>query len=165
MTDSPTNEEGESALVPLGMLATAVVLLLAMVALAGWAHFQLGADAKIPIHWNAKGEVDGYAGKGGLWFTPVSTAVLLVLLILGKQGLHMVRVHQLARLVEVVVDNRLRIDAHSVIDRGKELGGVHRIFDRSGACLFGLAVNVTTLDAGSANDGGVALGPVPTLGF
>ncbi len=81
MTDSPTNEEGKSALVPLGMLATAVVLLLAMVALAGWAHFQVGADAKIPIHWNAKGEVDGYAGKGGLWFTPVSTAVLLVLLI------------------------------------------------------------------------------------
>ena len=38
--------------------------------------------------------------------------------------------HQLARLVEVVVDDRLRVDADGVVDRRQQLARVDRVLER-----------------------------------
>lgn len=36
---------------------------------------------RLPIHWNFRGEVDGYAGKTfGAWFLPAINVVLVVLI-------------------------------------------------------------------------------------
>ena len=43
---------------------------------------------------------------------------------LPKQLRHRLRLHQLARLVEVVVDDGVRGDAEGVVDRRQELAGV-----------------------------------------
>lgn len=83
---------------PLLMLLCGGAAILLMLVLALWMHVRLEGDVRIPIHWNAKGEVDGYAGKAGLWFIPgIAAFELLVLLIVprfeprrGKQILHSV---------------------------------------------------------------------------
>ena len=46
---------------------------------------------------------------------------------LREQRRHRLRLHQLARLVEVVVDDRLRVDAERVVDRRQQLGRVDRV--------------------------------------
>ena len=45
----------------------------------------------------------------------------------------MVRIDQFTRLVKVVVDNRLWVDSHCMIDGGKDFGRVYWIFNRSGS--------------------------------
>jgi hypothetical protein len=40
------------------------------------------------------------------------------------------RLDQLAGLVEVVVDDRLRVDAEGVVDRRQQLAGMHRVLER-----------------------------------
>ena len=52
---------------------------LGALALSALAWSQLPADAKVPIHWNAKGEVDGFAGRGSLFLVPAFLIGLTVL--------------------------------------------------------------------------------------
>lgn len=60
-----------------GMVLSAV--LMGLFSLYAW--FQLPADAMIAIHWNAQGEIDGYAGKTlGLSVAPLITLALAGLL-------------------------------------------------------------------------------------
>jgi len=48
------------------------VVLVAMLALAAYAWQILPADARIPTHWNIRGEVDGYGSKAtGLLLSPI----------------------------------------------------------------------------------------------
>ena len=53
---------------------------------------------------------------------------------------------QLARLVQMVVDQGVRRDTKGVVDRRQQLARVHRVFDRRRAGLIGFAVNVPPLD-------------------
>ncbi|HSH95157.1 MAG TPA: SdpI family protein [Roseimicrobium sp.] len=39
-------------------------------ALSGWAWTQLAPEARVPIHWDANGKVNGYAGRGSLFLMP-----------------------------------------------------------------------------------------------
>src|SRR5262249_36574459 len=57
--------------------------------------------------------------------------------------------HQLARLVQVVVDDRLRVDADRVVDSRQEIGRVDRVFQRGAGRLVALAVDEAALDAGA----------------
>jgi uncharacterized membrane protein len=41
-----------------------------------WIWQRLPADARVPIHWNAAGKVDGYGGRNGIFFLPVTVLVL-----------------------------------------------------------------------------------------
>jgi uncharacterized membrane protein len=51
------------------------IVIAAMFALAAWAWPRL--PDRIPIHWNFRGEIDGYGGKGiGLLFLPITVLVL-----------------------------------------------------------------------------------------
>lgn len=45
------------------LVLTGVASVTWMAALSAWAYGRVPADAAIPIHWNAAGEVDGYAGR------------------------------------------------------------------------------------------------------
>lgn len=57
-----------------------VVVVLIMVGLSAWAWVQLPADASIPVHWNAAGQVDRYGGKAeGLLLLPAVVVGVLVL--------------------------------------------------------------------------------------
>jgi uncharacterized membrane protein len=59
----------------------AAVVVAAMLLLSAIAWAQLPGGAQVPIHWNLRGEVDGYASKEfALLFTPVLTAGLAALL-------------------------------------------------------------------------------------
>ena len=44
-----------------------LIMIVATSALSYWASKQIAPDARIPIHWNGEGEVDGYAGPMALW--------------------------------------------------------------------------------------------------
>ena len=56
------------------LLSCGVVVLL--VAISLYVAGQLPADARVPIHWNAAGQIDGYAGKWvGLMIGPIMAAV------------------------------------------------------------------------------------------
>lgn len=56
-------------------------LILLMLSGSAWAWNQLPADAQIPLHWNAAGEVDRWGGKlEGLFLLPAITAGLALLL-------------------------------------------------------------------------------------
>src|SRR5580698_5139393 len=66
----------------------------------------------------------------------------------------------LSRLIEMVVDNRRRIEANGVVDRGEQIGRWNRVFKRAARGLVALAVDKAPLDAGSTNAGCVAIGPV-----
>jgi uncharacterized membrane protein len=61
-------------------LIGSVVILAAAAILSLWAWGKIGPDARIPIHWNAKGEADGFAGRIGIWYTVIGIAVLTLLL-------------------------------------------------------------------------------------
>src|SRR5206468_1271553 len=67
---------------------------------------------------------------------------------------------QLARLVEVVVDDRVRLDPDAVVDRRQKLGRVDRVLDRGAGGLVRLAVNEPALHAGAGDHRGVAVRPV-----
>ena len=57
-----------------------VVVVLIMVGLSAWAWVQLPADASIPVHWNAAGQVDRYGGKvEGLLLLPAVVIGVLVI--------------------------------------------------------------------------------------
>lgn len=59
-----------------------VVVVLLMVGLSAWAWVQLPADASIPVHWNAAGQVDRYGGKAeGLLLLPA--VVIFVIVVFG----------------------------------------------------------------------------------
>lgn len=56
------------------------IMIALMVGLSAWAWRQLPADASIPVHWNAAGQVDRYGGKAeGLLLLPaVSIGIILI---------------------------------------------------------------------------------------
>ncbi|MBT3190323.1 MAG: SdpI family protein [Anaerolineae bacterium] len=57
------------------------VIFLFAIALTIWAWDKVPNDAQIPVHWNAKGEVDGYRGKTiGLLMGPATVFFLSILL-------------------------------------------------------------------------------------
>ncbi|MEX2506872.1 MAG: SdpI family protein [Pseudohongiellaceae bacterium] len=59
------------------MLILSAIVIAIMLALSRWAWIELPGDVRIPIHWNFRGEVDGYAGKPmGLLFMPLMALVL-----------------------------------------------------------------------------------------
>ena len=60
----------------------------------------------------------------------------------------------------MVVDDRGRVDAEGVVDRGQQLAGVDGVVERGGAGLVRLAVDVAAADAGAGDDGRVAVRPV-----
>lgn len=76
-------EEGpggkESLLIP--SLIAAGGLILAMVVTSLWVFVQIGPDALVPIHWNAKGEVDGFGGRGYLFVMPGLALLELAILV------------------------------------------------------------------------------------
>ncbi|MCA9966133.1 MAG: SdpI family protein [Anaerolineales bacterium] len=62
------------------LLGLTAVTLLLMLLISAWAWGQIPADAQLPVHWNAAGEVDRYGGKvEGLLLSPIITAGLMVL--------------------------------------------------------------------------------------
>jgi immunity protein, SdpI family len=62
---------------------TAGALIAVTIGLGIWAYVSVPAEARIPIHWNAAGEVDGYAGRWTLFLVPaVAIAVTLLLAVL-----------------------------------------------------------------------------------
>lgn len=62
------------------LLGLTAVTLLLMLLISAWAWGQIPADAQVPVHWNAAGEVDRYGGKvEGLLLAPIITAGLMVL--------------------------------------------------------------------------------------
>ena len=69
--------------------------------------------------------------KAGGVLPPAETQCRLAkLLALGKQLGDRLGFDQLAWLVEVVVDDRLRVDAERVVNRRQQFARVYRIFDR-----------------------------------
>ena len=67
---------------------------------------------------------------------------------------------QLARLVEVVEQDSLRINAKTVVYAGKQLARMHGILNRAGSRLVGLTVDVTTLSTCATDNASVSVGPV-----
>src|SRR5438132_8519431 len=67
---------------------------------------------------------------------------------------------QLARLVEVVVHYRARIQPDTVVNGRQQVAGVDRVFQRGRGRLVRLAVDEAALDAGAGDAGGVAVRPV-----
>ncbi len=59
-----------------------VILLAIMFGVSGYAWLELPADAQLPVHWNAQGEVDRYGGKfEGLLMMPLVGAFLVALFV------------------------------------------------------------------------------------
>ena len=69
---------------------------------------------------------------------------------------------QFARLVEVIVHDRLGIDPEGVINRSQQFAWVHRILDRRRGGAVRFAMDITTLDTAPGDAGGVAVWPVIT---
>ncbi len=63
-------------------LGAACVLVVALLAATLWTSLQIPEGQKIAIHWNAKGEVDGWGGKGTLWLLPLMMDGMVGLFIL-----------------------------------------------------------------------------------
>ena len=61
-------------------LIGSLILIAACSALSFWASQKIGPDTRVPIHWNGKGEVDGYTGPVGLWYTVFVIIGLVVIL-------------------------------------------------------------------------------------
>ena len=62
------------------LLVISAVVLAAMVLGSLWAWFAIPAGARIPVHWNASGEVDGYGSKAlGLSIGPVTVLIISAL--------------------------------------------------------------------------------------
>ena len=79
---------------------------------------------------------------------------------LQKQPVHRLRLHEFARLVQVVVNDRLRGNADSVIDAGEQFGGMHGLVLRARASRVTFAVDVAALRTRACDDCGVAIRPV-----
>ncbi len=78
----PSEPAAESAPAFSSLLVPLVLSLLlagGLVAFSGWARLQLAADAKIPIHWNTAGQIDGYRGRNTLFLLPGIVAGLGVM--------------------------------------------------------------------------------------
>jgi uncharacterized membrane protein len=61
-------------------LLASAVLIVAMVAISLWGMHAIPAAARIAIHWNVEGAVDGYAGKPkALWLMPAMALGLTAL--------------------------------------------------------------------------------------
>lgn len=61
-------------------LAWSAVAISAMLLASYVAWNELSADARVPVHWNIRGEVDGYASKAvALLFAPVVAALIAVI--------------------------------------------------------------------------------------
>lgn len=56
------------------------VMVLAMIAIAGWIGSTLPADAQLPIHWGLNGQPDDYAGKWLALLTPPAITAFVGLL-------------------------------------------------------------------------------------
>src|SRR5262249_38491464 len=70
--------------------------------------------------------------------------------------------HQLARLVEVVVHDRLGVDADAVVDRRQQVLRVDRVLQRRRGGAVRTPVDEAAADAGAGDAGGVAVRPVVT---
>jgi uncharacterized membrane protein len=60
---------------PLILLSGVVALLLAAIAMLAWSRLPVGS--RLPIHWNATGEANGFASAGIALFLPVGMVVTL----------------------------------------------------------------------------------------
>jgi uncharacterized membrane protein len=60
-------------------LAVSLVVTAALAGASWWAWRQLPVDARIPSHWNAGGQVDGYGGRDSLFIIPGLTLGLTLL--------------------------------------------------------------------------------------
>lgn len=59
---------------------------LVMPALSVWGWITLPADARVPMHWNIQGEVDGWGSKSmALGFTPLMTAFVIGVILLARK--------------------------------------------------------------------------------
>ena len=59
----------------------AIVVLVAMFALSGWAWTQIPADTQIPTHFGVDGQPDSYGGKfEGLFLMPLVSVAVMVLM-------------------------------------------------------------------------------------
>ena len=69
-----------------GLVLASVVLVAAMVASAWWVADRLPPDAMLPIHWNARGEPNNFAGKWSALMLPamLTTGTSLLLAALGR---------------------------------------------------------------------------------
>lgn len=62
------------------MILTSIAIVAVMLLVTAWAWPQLPADARIPIHWGADGQVDGWADKTiGLLLLPAIAAGIAVM--------------------------------------------------------------------------------------
>ncbi|KQC09568.1 MAG: hypothetical protein APR54_12685 [Candidatus Cloacimonas sp. SDB] len=60
-----------------------IVIVLIQLALALYLGMQLSDEARVPSHWNIKGEIDGYVGKwSGIFLFPALNGVILLVFIL-----------------------------------------------------------------------------------
>src|SRR5258708_35397521 len=71
-----------------------------------------------------------------------------------------VGLHHFARLIEVVVDHRARVEADAVVNRRYELDGMHGAFDRSRGRFVGLPEHDAASGPSAGDDSGIAIGPV-----
>src|SRR5437867_5997323 len=67
---------------------------------------------------------------------------------------------QFARLIEVVVNDSVRVDAQGMINCGQNLDRMDRVFRRRRSGGIGFAVERATPDSRAGNEGGVTIGPV-----
>jgi hypothetical protein len=73
---------------------------------------------------------------------------------------HHIPLHQLARLIEVVVRDRVRVDAKRMINRRQELTRMDGAFERSGRSRVTAAMDMAATNTGAGDDAGVAVRPV-----
>src|SRR5579862_9499928 len=72
---------------------------------------------------------------------------------------------QLTRLIEMVVDDRARLNAERVINGRQQLHGVDRLFQRARSRFVRFAVHITALHARAGDDRRVAIRPmIPPIG-
>lgn len=57
-----------------------LVMLASTVAAAVWTCYQLPPGARVPMHWNAAGKIDGYGSRGSLFILPGAILFLTLLL-------------------------------------------------------------------------------------
>jgi hypothetical protein len=71
---------------------------------------------------------------------------------LSKEARHSLGFDQLARLLEMVVNNRVGVDAERMINAGEKFHRVNGIFRRAAAGFIRLAMNVSFFDTGARDD-------------
>src|SRR5262249_42997595 len=78
----------------------------------------------------------------------------------GQNPLYDLSLHQLARLIEVVVHDRVRVDANRMVNCRQQITGVDWVVERSRSGIVGPSVYVPAAHAGAGDDRGVAIRPV-----